>query len=96
MIIGASVLFREGLSRILGPAGFRVLASKSVLSFLTAGSAAKAEFRWSGSTAIRTALVVAQIAAWVRFATPIFRKDGLNMDLNGSLRDLNIPRNELV
>ena len=37
MIVGASALFREGLSRILGPAGFRVLASKSAFSEIDTG-----------------------------------------------------------
>src|SRR5215467_8880255 len=43
MIVGASSLFREGLSRILGPAGFRVLASKSVLSEIDTGELPRAD-----------------------------------------------------
>jgi len=43
MIVGASALFREGLSRILGPAGFRVLASKSVLSEIDTGEVPRAD-----------------------------------------------------
>jgi two-component system, NarL family, nitrate/nitrite response regulator NarL len=43
MIVGASALFREGLSRILGTAGFRVLASKSVLSEIDTGELPRAD-----------------------------------------------------
>ena len=43
MIVGASALFREGLSRILGPAGFRVLASKSAFSEIDTGEFPRAD-----------------------------------------------------
>jgi two-component system, NarL family, nitrate/nitrite response regulator NarL len=43
MIVGASALFREGLSRILGPAGFRVLSSKTVLSEIDTGGFPQAD-----------------------------------------------------